>query len=63
MTAEEVVTFLRVTPEAVRAHVRRGELHAYRLGNGPRAHIRITPASVASFLRNVPEAKPDGRDG
>lgn len=51
LTVEQAAAALNMSPEAIRARVRRGELAGYRLGAGSKARIRIAPAALASFLR------------
>jgi len=48
-TIEEVATLLRVHPETVRRWVRSGRMQAVRLGDGPKAPIRIDQAEVDRF--------------
>lgn len=46
-TVAEVAEYLRLNPETVRRWIREGRLEAVKLGNGPKAPLRIDGAEVA----------------
>jgi excisionase family DNA binding protein len=51
LTLDECATILRVSPRTVRRMIRRGELVALKLGDGPNRPLRIVDASVREFLK------------
>jgi excisionase family DNA binding protein len=56
LTRREVADRLNVSIWTVRAMTRDGRLPAVRLGDGPLARIRVTPAAVDRLLDQHEEA-------
>ena len=50
LSVGDVALRLRQSPWTIRAKVRDGTLPALRIGNGPRAPIRIDPAELEAWL-------------
>ena len=50
LTVNEAARLLAVSGEAVRVKARSGEPRAYRLGNGPKARIRVPASEIARHL-------------
>jgi excisionase family DNA binding protein len=55
LTPREAADRLNVSIWTVRAMTRDGRLAAVRLGDGPLARIRVTPAAVDQLLANAKE--------
>lgn len=53
LTSREAATYLRVTPETIRAMVRRGDLPAARIGS----QMRITRASIDQWIAAQTQAQ------
>jgi excisionase family DNA binding protein len=49
-TVKEVASLLKMHEESVRRIVKQGRMKAFRIGNGPRAEIRITESAIREFL-------------
>jgi hypothetical protein len=58
----EAATRLGVTPDAVRARIRRGTLEA-RPGNDGRLRVLVAPVVSATATGHDTDLSPDGRDG
>jgi excisionase family DNA binding protein len=50
LTPEEVAQELSVSVATVRRMIRRGDLRVVRLGDGPRARVRIPRVALDEFL-------------
>jgi excisionase family DNA binding protein len=55
LTPTEAAEQLLVTDGTIRDLVRRGKLRAYRLGDGPKARLRIERAELLRFLHRDQE--------
>jgi excisionase family DNA binding protein len=53
LTIEEAAAVLHVSRWTVRRRIARGDLQAVRVGDGPRAPIRVAPGDLADCLRRV----------
>jgi excisionase family DNA binding protein len=56
LTVKEAAQLLRLTEWSVRAKVTSGQLPALRLGDGPRAPIRISARALDDWLSREPPA-------
>jgi hypothetical protein len=54
LTLEEAATRGSWTPRELRNMVRRGDVPAYRAGDGPRARLRFRWSEIEAALRPVP---------
>ncbi len=54
LTIEEVAEELSISAATVRRIIASGRLRAVRLGDGPRAHRRVSRAALEEFLNRVP---------
>jgi len=50
LTVKETATLLRQSPWSVRQKIARGEIPALKIGNGPRAPIRVDAGELERWL-------------
>lgn len=60
MTVREVAEYLNEHPETIRIRARRGELPAFKHGNGPRAQYRFRRASLEAEIARREAAQARG---
>jgi len=61
MTVKEAAEFLRVSSQTIYALVTGGKLESRKLGDGPKAPVRILRQSVYDYLGYAgPTEKPNG---
>lgn len=53
LTVPEVARILRLSAWSVRQRIARGEIDAIRLGDGPKARIRVAEGDLVAYLRRV----------
>jgi excisionase family DNA binding protein len=50
LSPDEAGELIGLSPQTIRRKIRAGELYAHRLGDGPRARLRIDTADLARYL-------------
>ncbi len=55
-TVDDLAASLRVSRDSIYRMVRRGQLRAHRLSNGPKARLRFRPEDVERALQTTDNA-------